>query len=340
MAGIWKRAITRTTDDGGESWTDAGVAKLPINSAKYWVQRTTDGRYAIAFNPTSRLRHPLAVAVSEDGQRFSDLVVVHGELPVQRFPGKYKNMGPQYVRGIVEGNGAPPDGKLWLAYSVNKEDVWVSSVPVPVDSKDTFERVEDFESHPGDLPEGWGVYRPLWAPTRIVDAGAERGKALELADEDPYDYASVARVFEPGRSALIRFKLRPAQVDARLEVDVLDARGLRPVQVAFTEQGKVEARHEGIWKPAGSYSADEWIHVEIDVNPRNDVDRFQFRINGEEVLFRAAYFTDLAPTVERLVFRTGSYRQRGSGGHELPDADEKAERAVFWIDDVSILANR
>lgn len=340
VAGIWKRAITRTTDDGGESWADAGVAALPINSAKYWVQRTSDGRYAIAFNPTSRLRHPLAVAVSQDGQRFSNLVVVHGELPVQRFPGKYKNMGPQYVRGIVEGNGTPPDDKLWLAYSVNKEDIWVSSVPVPIGSVRTFEEVEDFESYPGELPQAWNIYRPLWAPAQIVTVSAEQGKVLELSDEDPYDYSSATRVFEQSRSALIRFRLRPAQIDARLEIDLVSAAGLRPVQLAFTEDGKVEARHEGIWKPAGSYSANEWIDVEIDVNPGDDVDRFQFRINGEEVLFRAAYFTDLVSSVERLVFRTGAYRQRGSGGHELPDADEKAKRSAFWIDDVSIVANR
>lgn len=49
-----------------------------------------------------------------------------------RYGGNYKSHGPQYVRGIQEGNGIPEDGDLWLSYSVNKEDMWVSRIQVPV----------------------------------------------------------------------------------------------------------------------------------------------------------------------------------------------------------------
>jgi len=346
VAGIWKGAATGVTEDEGETWTMTGQAKdLYVNQAKYWMQRTSDDRYAMVFNPTSRLRHPLAIATSDNGKEFDDLLVVHDELPVQRFPGKYKNMGPQYVRGILEGNGAPPAGDMWVAYSVNKEDIWVSRIPVPVRSAVAEEAsagiADDFSANAdGELPSLWNLYRPLWAPVEVRDTGGAQGLALSLTDEDPYDYASATRVFPDGRSALIRFKLYAEQTDGRFEIDIESKDGQRPAQIAFTEDGKVEARHEGIWKPGGDYAAREWIDVEIDVNPGEDVDRYQLRINGEEVLYRAAYFTDYPPTVERITFRTGRHRPRGEGGHDLPGADAKAPRVKFWIDDLTISANR
>ena len=49
-----------------------------------------------------------------------------------RYGGNYKSYGPQYTRGIQEGNGIPYDKNLWVTYSVNKEDMWISRIPVPV----------------------------------------------------------------------------------------------------------------------------------------------------------------------------------------------------------------
>ncbi len=336
---IAKDAQHAISTDEGESWTRLGFAEnLPVNSAKYWAQRTSDGRYAMLLNPTSRLRHPLAVLTSPDGEVFSDLLVVHGELPVQRFPGFYKNMGPQYVRGIAEGNGTPPGDAFWVAYSVNKEDIWVSRIPVPVTgdpeklpAKETFE-----DTAIGGMPAGWNIYRPLWAPVGVVDAGGARGHALELCDEDPCDYAKATRVFPANRSVKINFKLLARNISGRLEVDVVSARGERPVQIAFTEAGRVEAKHEGIWKPAGDYQADRWTDIELDVNPGDSVDRFQLRVDGREVLYRIAYFSELVPTVERLVFRTGAHRHRGDGGHEPPGADIKSPLRAYLVDDVVI----
>lgn len=343
VVGIWKYAVTMTSDDEGESWIRTGFARnIPRNGSKYWAKQTKDGRYALVFNPTTRLRHPLAIATSDDGEHFSKLLSVHGEHADIRFWGKYKSMGPQYVRGILEGNGTTPDNYLWLTYSVNKEDIWVSRVPTPVESSVSPGPIfDDFETGNKDgLPVKWNVYSPLWASPRVVDTGSERGKALELNDEDPYDYASVTRVFEEGRSSLIRFKLLAKQVFGRLEIDVASGDGLRPVQIAFTENGTIESKHEGAWKPGGTYRPDEWIDVELDVNPGNNHERFQLRINGEEVLYRIAYFSDFPETTERLTFRTGKYRYRGEGGIDLPDPDFKTPNAVFLIDDVSIEANR
>lgn len=337
VVGIWKHAVTMTSDDEGESWIRTGFAtNVPRNASKYWAQKLSDDRYALVFNPTTRLRHPLAIGTSNDGKTFSNLLAVHGELPAQRFYGYYRNMGPQYVRGILEGNGNPPDGNLWLTYSVNKEDIWVSRVPVPVASVVEGPVHDDFQSASvGSMPPGWNVYRPIWAPSAIVSENSSN-QVLQLSDADPYDYASVTRVFPDSRSALIRFKLKPAQISGRLEIDVASADGQRPVQIAFTDDGAVLAKHEGIWKSAGHYVANKWIMVELDVNPGKDTDRFQLRIDGREVLRRIAYFSELPATVHRLTIRTGPYRQRGEGNGDLPGADTKSPLKSFWIDDVSI----
>lgn len=338
VVGIWKNAQVSITDDEGQSWTRTGFAtNLEVNSSKYWAEQTDDGRFALVYNPTTRLRHPLAVMTSDDGQHFDNLLSVHGELPVQRFYGLYKNMGPQYVRGIADGNGNPPGDAMWLSYSVNKEDIWVSRVPVPITGDSDVPPSDEFERTPhGKMPARWNIYRPVWAPVEVKDVGGEVGHVLELVDEDPYDYASATRVFPSTRSVKINFKLLAKRLDGRLEIDVLGPHGKRPVQIAFTEDGKIHAKHEGIWKPAGSYDMERWIDIEIDVNPGDNTERFQLQVDGEEVLYRIAYFTDFIPEVERITFRTGEYRRRATGWPEVPPhADEKAPTRTFLIDDVS-----
>jgi hypothetical protein len=335
---VAKDAQHAISSDEGKTWTRLGfMGNMPVNSSKYWAQKTSDGTYALILNPTARLRHPLSSLTSKDGKSFNHLRNIHSELPDQRFPGKYKNMGPQYVRGISEGNGTPPDGSMWLTYSVNKEDIWVSRVPVPLRGLGTAEYRSDFsDAAVGSMPTGWNIYRPLWAPVQIVDSDAQQGRALELRDEDPVDYASATRVFTPQRGVRIQFKVLPKQTNARLEVDVLHGEGLRPVQMALTEKGAIEGKHEGIWMPGGSYVAGAWIQVELRINDNNSPDRFKLLINGKEALERTAYFSELAPHVERITFRTGHYRYRGEGGHVIAGADEKASAAAFLIDDVVI----
>jgi hypothetical protein len=336
--GLWKEALTALSTDEGESWTpQTHAGNVPSNGSKYWGQRTADGRYAIFFNPTARLRHPLAVMSGEDGEVFDDLLTVHGEVPDQRFAGRYKNLGPQYVRGIVEGNGTPPGDAVWVAYSVNKEDIWVSRVPVPIRGDVDGPVADGFDSLPlGSLPPAWNVYSPTWAPVRVVQVPGAAGHVLELRDEEPYDYARAQRVFAAGRSVRVRFRLLARQTTAPLEIEVLGAHGERSVRLALTTAGRIRACHEGIWQDAGSYLAERWMTFELDINPGKNVDRFELRVDGRSVLERPGVFTDPAAALARLSFRTGPYRQRGSGGEDLPGADQRAPLAVFWVDDVAI----
>ena len=343
LVAIAKDAQHAVSNDSGKSWQRLGfVPGLPVNSSKYWLQPTSDGRYVLALNPTNRLRFPLAVATSDDAKNFADLLTIHCELPPQRFPGKFKNLGPQYVRGISDGNGIPPDRALWLTYSVNKEDIWIARVPVPIRSVvSAFPLHENFNSSPiGSLPADWNVYSPAWAPVRVIDTASPAGHALELRDEDPCDYARAVRVFPATHGLKLSFKVLARQNTGRLEIELITATGARPLRLALTESGRIEANHEGIWTDAGPYLADRWTTVSLTIPKNPDADRADVLINGKLTLPRALVVAEPFSTVERLSFRTGTYRDRGDAGHEIPGADTKAAPSVFLIDDVDIAPER
>jgi hypothetical protein len=341
VLGIWKNRLVSVTTDRGESWTPTVFAgNVPNNGSKYWLQRTADHRYGLVLNPTNRNRHPLAIMTSADSAKFTDLFAVHGELPDQRFGGYLKNMGPQYVRGIVEGNGTPPDAHeaFWLTYSVNKEDIWVARVPVPVTATAAGPVNDSFDhAAPGSLPAGWNIYSPLWAPVRIAEAEGQR--VLEFRDEEPYDYGRAIRVFPASHGVKVSFKVLARQANARFEIDLLDAAGLRPVRLAFGEDGHLWACHEGQWMDAGPYTAGKWHHFELEIPRDPNADRCAVTVDGKSPLPRPAFFTDPVATVERLSFRTGAYRDRGFGGRDLPGADQKVPAVTFLVDDVVITPN-
>jgi hypothetical protein len=362
--GVWKNALVATTTDAGLTWSEKQFGgNLPNNASKYWLQHTSDNRYLLTLNPTERLRHPLAVMTSVDSITFNNLWAVHGEVPDQRFGGGFKNMGPQYVRGIEEGNGTPPDAAsaVWLTYSVNKEDIWISRIPVPLSAVVSSGTVSDnFERDTiGSLPAGWNSYSPLWAPVRVVaidssstqptrhpkampkegapfEALAKDGQALELRDEDPYDYARAIRVFPATHGVKISFRVLARQTNARLEIDLLDAHGARPIRLALGEDSHLWACHEGQWMDAGPYTSGQWQHFELEIPKDTKADRCALLVDGKSPLARPAIFSDPVATVERLSFRTGTFRDRGYGGRDLPGADEKIPAAVFLVDDVVI----
>ena len=106
IASLWKHALTSVSKDGGNTWAEpVERAKGFVNSnAKIWGQKLSDGTYATVYNP-SEFRWPLAISLSSDGLDYTTLNLVHGEVPPMRHAGQYKSFGPQYVRGIQEGNG-------------------------------------------------------------------------------------------------------------------------------------------------------------------------------------------------------------------------------------------
>jgi hypothetical protein len=211
LVGIWKHQLTALSADEGRSWTTLSLNKsLKTCGAKTWGQKTEDGKYALVYNhsATRRNRWPLTVMSSEDGHKFDNLLCLHGEVPPMRYYGWSKNHGPQYIRGIFDGNGDPPGSHLWLTYSVNKEDIWVCRTRVPVAGIVSEHVNQNFQSMntESDL-EWWNLYNPKWASVKIINVPGSDKNVLQLRDEEPYDYACAERAFPPSSTATIEFSL-------------------------------------------------------------------------------------------------------------------------------------
>ena len=294
--------------------------------------RGNDRTYVTVYNP-SEFRWPLALSVSSDGLDYKNLLLVQGEISPARYGGAYKNYGPQYTRGIEEGNGVPPDGNIWITYSMNKEDIWVSTIPVPVTSVVSADVNEVFDQLPaGKELQNWNIYSPLWAPVSVV-AGA-RGRCLMLKDEDPYDFAMVTRVFPDARKMQAEFSVMPAQADhGELQIEFQDEKNSPAMRLSFGADSmlitKAGARVKNILK----YKAGETyvIRVSLDMDSR----MYTVNVNGKDMVTQLFF----APVLSfgHLVFRTGEARHYPTADapaeafEDLPHAGDKVPAAMYSI---------
>lgn len=341
--GVWKGGYAALSADEGRTWSKP--VRCPTISetyAKLWGQRTSDGRYALVYDPCEgwQVRRPLAVITSEDGARYARMLAVHGETPVQRYVGRYKDIGPQYIRGIAEGNGTPPDGAMWLTYSVNKEDIWVSRVPVPITDAVSGPVRDRFDAFtPGPLVPGWNIYSPLWSPVAVVAEGERR--YLELRQSDPYDYARAVRVFAPCARAMVSLTLRAAQEEAGpLEIDLLSAEGARPVRLALAAGGVLTAQCGQEVRRIGTYAAGQWLDIKISFDAPTGT--FAVAVDGRAVL-EGARLAEAATAVERLSLRTGADRSQVPPSRlwDRQDADiyapeERVGPRVYHVAEISV----
>jgi len=334
--GIWKEAWAALTWDEGQSWsTPVQCPTIAASTSKHWGQRTDDGRYVLVYNPVRGPRWPLIVTTGDDGIIFDSMLVVHGDIPPRRRAGRYKDAGAQYVRGICEGNGNPPGDDLWVTYSYNKEDIWVSRIPVPIRCEVNEPVSDNFEDMTaGGVVTNWNIYSPKWAPVAVAESGG--GKYLRLKDESPYDYAKAVRVFPESSEVKLSFKVRPEQTSlGRLEIEVVDKHGERPVHLELDDGGKIMAQDGGSLVEVGSYQADRWYAIEIGVDLSSQ--RYGVVLDSNQVL-ADANLMEFVTSVERVEFRTGAYRLAdplpGAPGSDLPNPDDPVPMATFDIDDV------
>jgi hypothetical protein len=231
---------------------------------------------------------------------------------------------------------------------MNKEDIWVASVPTPIVGQVTNDVQDDFQTQsPGRNVAGWNTYSPQWAPVAIVAEGTNRFVRLE--DRDPYDYASVMRVFPQHSLAHLSFQVRAhqkAMTSAPLEIDVVSSNGTRAVAIALNG-GKITAwngmtEEEDVRK----IPANEWITLELLVDGGRQV--YTLKVDGIEVLKNAA-FHESTPTVERVVFRTGEFRLRDFNRRRhtepflttrVPNADVPEPPRQYDIDNVALVTGR
>ena len=338
IVGLCKMGFATLSGDGGRSWSKPAIPPTVIaGSAKIWGQRTADGRYALVYTPDRDLRYPLVLVHGDDGRGFRDMRVVHGELPRRRYQGKYKDPGPQYMRGLAEwsDDGTFPDKKaMWLTYSMNKEDIWISRVPLPVKPDETGFPTEDgFEQvTPGVTVPGWNIYSPCWARVTVVDDGGRR--CLELRDSDPYDYARAVRVFPASAAVQVELRVKAEQADARLEIELCDALGRRPIRLALAEDGTIEAADGGNMVTVGNYkpAAQRKLLVTTDLT----AGRYIVQVGGGEPRRLGVAENGIA-SIERLSLRTGPWR--GCGGKVEVDAKSdvlSVTPAVFRVSGVVI----
>jgi hypothetical protein len=315
LVGICKKGWVVQSLDNGLTWSPAmKLRQFTAGTAKEWIQRTADGRFAWVHDPFPVDRFPLAVLGGDDGITFRDMRIVHGEVPRQRYAGLDKNIGPQYVRGISEWNtdGSRTDRAMWLAYSVNKEDIWVSRVPIPLESEGN----------------GWNFYVPKWAD--VSAAGSDMNN-MRLEDHDPYDYVRADRVFPPRSRLTAEFDLMakhpgPRNLEIELWGELNDA---RPARIVLNPDGNIQVAGTG----AARYAVGQWIKFQIHADAKSS--EFEVSINGAPATH--CQFADPTDSLDRLVFRTGQYRLLPIRGDEVPPgSDRPTESSEYLLRAVTI----
>jgi len=340
--GLFKHRRMTYTLDGGETWAKPfKTPSLLHGGAKIWGKKLDNGQFAIVYNPTGNSdRHPLSVAVSDDGINFDNLAVVHGEVPVKRFWGWEKRPGPQYVRGIVEGNGNPPDDDLWVVYSVNKEDLWISRIPVPITRTVEGPVKDEFSSmQTGGVVDNWNIYSPKWCPVKIVNFPDEQNKSLMLKDFDLYDYAKATRVFGQAPQQQLSFEVFIESNTENFYVDITNDKGIRLIQTVIDIDGVVHStKGSELSEHANKISSGKWMKLTFDIN--SDDSMYNLYID-DNLHARGSAFNE-SGSAERIIFRTGEYRlndkvtEYKSGnkyrvGFDEPGADEMVDEAAFYI---------
>jgi hypothetical protein len=290
----------------------------------------------------------MVVITGDDGHEFDNMLCLQGEVPPQRNQGIHRSRGPQYVRGIVQGNGDPPGRHLWNTYSVNKEDIWVSRLHVPIMGTVSEHVDEDFEKAATEADLGlWNLYVPRWAPISIVKdpQDSPHNKCLEMRDEEPYDHAVAERAFPASRAVTVKFRIMLLELPQGrvLEFEVVDEKGTRPMRLRIDRRWLYMDRKLMAINPV-RISTGKWHDVTVKLDC--DSQSYDVAVNGEWVR-KAVAFAEKVESFERMVFRTGPYRgdvrasivdsePRPSGLYteDLPGADEKVPVSVFLIDDV------
>ncbi|MGE4586473.1 MAG: exo-alpha-sialidase, partial [Mangrovibacterium sp.] len=306
VVGLWKNALTAFSEDEGKSWTQPVRAPGFVNSnAKIWGQRTSDGRYATVYNP-SDFRWPLALSVSENGLAYDKLLLVNGEITTMRYGGNYKSYGPQYVRGIAEGNGIPPDGDLWVTYSMNKEDIWVSRIPVPVVDRAQEQVNEVFNILPENRElDCWNLFSPVWARVSVEKDG--KGiRSLVLRDRDEFDYARAERLFPATKALSAEFRVKAGQNDhGQLDIELLSAKGTAALRLTFGADGFLKQKNGYRLKNIMRYEPGRSYSIRIEATTDNRF--YTVFVDGQRK--SAGLFFAPVHRLERIAFRTGEVRR-------------------------------
>ncbi len=333
LVGIGKKAWEILSTDEGKTWsTPQTVKSLITGNAKVWVQRTSDGQFAMIYNPTASDRFPLVAMTSADGITFNNMRLIHGDVAPQRYEGANRSVGPQYTRGISEwaSDGStlqgPAAGDMWIVYSSSKEDIWVSHIPVPFKLDQSTPVKDDLSATPlGGLVPGWNTYGPKWGGVSIAEA-PDKSHAIKLEDRDPYDYAKAERVFSESANPAIHFQLLSTGVGS-LEIELHTAFGEAHVHVRLIlADGKLSSGATQL----ATIPPNQWLDLSLAISPG----LCAIAIPGQSAAILP--FAEPAQKVARLTFRTGPYRPVAESKFIDPATDKPTPPALFFVKDVTI----
>lgn len=305
IMGVCKNAMSTMTDEEGNNWIPLEECPtLETATGKVWGQRTSDGRYALVYNPTTDSAHrwPLAVICGEDGREFDNLLALTPEVTPCRYAGILKNLGPQYVRGIWESYPQPGEQGMWLTYSVNKEDIWVCQVPVPI--------VHHWEGPVNEILNEdsysrWNIYRPKWADISLVNH-KEGISCLHIEDREPYDRPRALRIFEQAEEIRLTIEVRLDKISEKsgLVIEVQDDGGRTPVRIRFKEDGCFYVRTGGRDEHAGRYQLGVWMELVIVADCKKNRFCLATLQEDKETHHRNYKFSQSVSTLSRILFTT------------------------------------
>ena len=336
---LYKAGQYTISADGGKTWTPKRkVTDLFTGTAKSWGQNTSDGRFAMVYNPTF-FRYPMAVVTSSDGLNFDHMLNVHGEVSPLRFSGLEKSLGPQYLRGIMPGNGTPPDGNMWLAYSVNKEDMWAMRVTSPLLDKEVKHIDEDLTQYNRlSQLDRWNIYSPLWAPVSIQPMPgqdrSQRTNVLRLADWDPYDYAKAERFFPESEIVTAEFTVIPVQNHTgSLCIELQNSENYAGTRVSFDPDGRIRVKRNYKYADLGAYEPGEKYDIRIEANAKTQ--QVSVSVNGKRPSVSTLY--GQVDNFSKIVFRTGQLNRLLNvdvdpfGEWVAPEMSEPIEAASYYL---------
>ncbi len=327
VVGLWKYALTSISKDEGKTWLYHPTRAIGfVNAnAKIWGQKTSDNKYATVYNP-SEFRWPLALSVSNDGLKYKNLLLVNGEITSMRYGGAYKSYGPQYVRGIQEMDGTPPDKNMWVTYSMNKEDIWVSKILVPIKDKEIKHINENFEN--SNTINNWNIYTPLLCKVQ------NENNFLALHDADLFDYAKAERIFPATKKGKIEFEITPLQNSFGIfEIELTDSKGNATLRLMLDSAGSILTKQGYRNKSLGKYKTNEPIKFSVEFNTFSRF--YTVSINDGKPNNNLCFAPVQA--VESITFRTGNVRRFPNAdtptdqNYDLPNADAKDKEAVFLL---------
>lgn len=340
VVGLWKQGNVGRSDDGGKSWCIQYEPSFVTSGAKSWGQKTADGRYAIAYvnSLSSEHRYPLAVVTSDDGIRFSDLACVFGELPPRRYDGVYKDFGPQYIRGICEGHNEYPKDALWLCHSINKEDIGVTRVPLPIKRHVECHVQDTFAESVGGAIKDWNIYSTVWSPISAVNLHGDT-PCMRIADKDPCDYARAMRIFPSSEAVSVSLDFMSVnQYEAQLEIEITDKTGIPACRVMIGG-GQVLVRYGSESECAFEIPPHaQWHTLRFEIDCPNNV--YSVSLNGEVYDFGGAKrFINKINAVERLIIRTKPWRYLPNyeiypTTPDIGDVDDAADERIYYIANV------